>query len=95
MEQALEAGKQAVDYIAVGPVFATTTKENADPIVGVEGLAKICKEVDKPVVAIGGIKLENVRELLNAGVRSVAVIRDLLEGADVAVRTRDYLKELR
>src|SRR5215469_6411270 len=57
LEQAMEADSLPVDYIAVGPVFATSTKENPDPIVGVEALAQICGAVRKPVVAVGGITL--------------------------------------
>jgi thiamine-phosphate pyrophosphorylase len=90
MEQALGADNLAVDYIAVGPIFATSTKENPDPVVGLENLAAICKAVHKPVVAIGGIKLENARLAIEAGARCVAVIRDLLEDTDVAGRARRW-----
>src|SRR5947209_8415293 len=94
IEQALEAEKLPIDYIAVGPIFATTTKENPDPVVGLETLAKICNGIGKPVVAIGGIKLTNVADVLNAGASSVAVIGDLLGTRDVAVRTNGWLNEL-
>jgi thiamine-phosphate pyrophosphorylase len=94
IEQALEAEKLPIDYIAVGPIFATTTKENPDPVVGLETLAKICNTIGKPVVAIGGIKLTNVADVLNAGAGSVAVIGDLLGSRDVAVRTNGWLNEL-
>jgi thiamine-phosphate pyrophosphorylase len=62
MEQALAADKLPVDYIAVGPIFATASKENPDPVVGVEELARIVQSVQKPVVAIGGVTLENLRD---------------------------------
>ena len=93
-EQALEAANQPVDYIAVGPIFLTTTKENADPVVGLEALAKICGEAEKPVVAIGGITLENVMEVLKSGAASVAVIRDLLGASDVALRASTWSKRM-
>ena len=90
-EQAVEADRWPVDYVAVGPIFATTTKENPDPIVGVEGLAAICRAIHKPVVAIGGIKLENAPDVLRAGAASVAIIRDLLDTSDVALRCRQWV----
>jgi thiamine-phosphate pyrophosphorylase len=95
LEQALEASRLPVDYIAVGPVFPTSTKENPDPVVGVDGLAAICRGVNKPVVAIGGINLENLHEVFKAGAASVAVIRDLLNTADVASRCREWVEALR
>jgi len=90
-EQAMEADKQPVDYIAVGPIFATSTKENADPLVGLSRLSEICRAVRKPVVAIGGIQLEHAKDVFEAGAASVAVIRDLLETANVATRVRQWL----
>src|SRR5262249_36653961 len=57
LEQALEADKSPVDYIAVGPVFWTSSKENPDPVLGLEKLADVCRSVRKPVVAIGGITI--------------------------------------
>ena len=83
-----------MDYIAVGPVFPTSTKLNADPVVGIKGLAAICRAVHKPVVAIGGIKLENAREVLNAGAQSIAIIRDLLSSTDVKLRAREWIRAL-
>jgi thiamine-phosphate pyrophosphorylase len=93
-EQAVEADSLPIDYIAVGPVFATSTKENPDPVVGVEKLATICRAVQKPVVAIGGITLDNAEAALSAGAASVAVIRDLLAHEDVAKRARMFERGL-
>ena len=92
LRQALEANNLPVDYVAVGPIFATSTKPNADPVVGLERLASICKVVQKPVVAIGGIQLENVREVFHAGAISVAVIRGLLSVSDVEARARQWVE---
>jgi thiamine-phosphate pyrophosphorylase len=94
LEQAVEADSLPVDYIAVGPVFETSTKDNPDPVVGVEKLAIICLAVKKPVVAIGGITLDNAKAALSAGATSVAVIRDLLAHEDVAQRTRMFERGL-
>jgi thiamine-phosphate pyrophosphorylase len=95
MEQALHAEKLPVDYVAVGPVFATSSKVNPDPVVGVDQLTAICKAIRKPVVAIGGIKLENASEVLNAGAASIAVIRDILDTPDVASRVHNWIEVLK
>ncbi len=92
--QALEADSLPVDYVAVGPIFQTSTKLNADPVVGLNGLAAICSAIRKPVVAIGGIQLENVREVMDAGAHSIAVIRDLLSSADVQARAREWIRAI-
>ena len=94
LEQAVEADSLPVDYLAVGPVFATSTKDNPDPVVGIEKLSIICRAVKKPVVAIGGITLDNAKAALSAGATSVAVIRDLLAHEDVAQRTRMFERGL-
>jgi len=91
LEQALAASKLPADYIAVGPIFPTSTKLNAEPVVGLEKLATICKAVQKPVVAIGGIRLENAAEVLAAGPHSIAVVSDLLAAADIRARVREWI----
>ncbi|PYR66202.1 MAG: thiamine phosphate synthase, partial [Acidobacteria bacterium] len=93
-QQAVEADKLPVDYIAVGPIFPTSTKENPDPAVGLGGLQEISKVVYKPIVAIGGIRLENAAEVLKAGAHAIAVIRDLLDCVDVRARTRQWVEVL-
>jgi thiamine-phosphate pyrophosphorylase len=81
--QAISAVKLPIDYLAIGPVFATKTKENPDEIVGIEGIEKVCEAVgDFPLVAIGGITLENFQDVLDAGANSVAIISDLLSDAE-------------
>lgn len=90
LEQARQARDSLVDYLAVGPVFPTRTKENPDPVVDRQELVAIREEVAKPLVAIGGITLENVRPLFQSGVDSVAVIRDLLLAADIRQRAAGY-----
>jgi thiamine-phosphate diphosphorylase len=92
--QAKAATGKPVDYIAVGPVFETRTKANSSPVVGLRGLETICGSVDLPVVAIGGIRLENACDALRAGARSVAVISDLISTGDVRDRARRFLEKL-
>jgi thiamine-phosphate pyrophosphorylase len=93
MKQALLADEMPIDYLAVGPIYPTSTKQNPDPVVGLENLKRICSSVSKPVVAIGGITLDRAAEVLNAGAASVAVISDLLRD-DIANRTRRWLSLL-
>jgi thiamine-phosphate pyrophosphorylase len=76
--QVREADGWPVDYVAVGPVFATTSKANPDPVVGLEGVRFARSLTSKPLVAIGGITRENCREVIAAGADSVAVISDLV-----------------
>jgi thiamine-phosphate pyrophosphorylase len=71
----LAAGElTSADYVAIGPVFATGTKQNPDPVVGVNGVRRARAMTKKPLVAIGGITLENCRAVRDAGADSVAVI---------------------
>ena len=93
IDQAREADRLPVDYIAVGPIFQTSSKANPDPVVGLEGLAVISNAVRKPIVAVGGITRENARDVFKAGAHSVAVIRDLLDCPDVEARTREWINE--
>jgi thiamine-phosphate pyrophosphorylase len=94
LKQALDADAGPADYIAVGPVFTTSTKEDAAPVVGLEPLKEICRQIRKPVVAIGGITLDSAMDVLRCGVASVAVIGDLLKHENVADRTRKWVRRL-
>ena len=77
-EQLAEADKTSADYVAIGPVFATTSKEKPDPVVGLEGVRRARQLTRKPLVAIGGITRANAASVIDAGADSVAVISDLL-----------------
>ena len=77
--QVREADSAPADYIAVGPVFATSSKRNPDPVIGLEGVKEARRATRKPLVAIGGINRTNCRDVIAAGADSVAVISDLLE----------------
>ena len=91
LEQLREAGRTSADYIAVGPIFPTATKENPDPVVGLEFLRAARQLTRKPLVAIGGITIESAADVFRAGADSLAVIRDLLAAPDPAERAREYL----
>ena len=77
-EQLVEADKTSADYLAIGPVFATSSKVNPDPIVGLDGVRRARALTRKPLVAIGGITRANARSVIDAGADSVAVISDLI-----------------
>ena len=91
-EQLAEADKTSADYLAIGPVFATSSKANPDPIVGLEGLRRARELTRKPLVAIGGITRENARSVIDAGADSVAVISDLLR--DPRKSSEEFLRVL-
>jgi thiamine-phosphate pyrophosphorylase len=77
-EQLREADLTSADYLAIGPVFATLSKENPDPVVGLEAVRRARALTGKPLVAIGGITRANAISVIEAGADSVAVISDLL-----------------
>lgn len=90
-EQLREANLTSADYIAVGPIFPTATKENPDPAVGLELLRAARRLTKKPLVAIGGITIESAEAVYRAGADSVAVVQDLISAGDPARRAREYL----
>jgi thiamine-phosphate pyrophosphorylase len=77
-EQVRDADLTSADYLAIGPVFATSSKEKPDPVVGLEGVRRARVLTRKPLVAIGGITRANAASVIEAGADSVAVISDLL-----------------
>ncbi len=92
--QAEQAEGSPAEYVAIGPIFPTASKEHPDPTLGLEGLRRVRCVVKKPLVAIGGITLENAKSVIEAGADSVAVIRDLMIAPDIARRVEEYLREL-
>jgi thiamine-phosphate pyrophosphorylase len=87
--QLLAAAEEPADYLALGPIYSTGSKENPDPVVGIDGLRLLRPLTSRPLVAIGGITRVNVAEVLAAGADSVAVISDLFP--EVRSRTEDWL----
>jgi len=77
-EQVAEADQTSADYIAIGPVFATVSKQNPDLIIGLDGVRRARALTRKPLVAIGGVARSNCRSVIDAGADSVAVISDLI-----------------
>jgi thiamine-phosphate pyrophosphorylase len=84
-DEEARAGQAAgAAYIGAGPVWATPSKPDADPPIGLEGLASICRAVTVPVVAIGGVDAANARECLAAGAAGVAVVRAAMDAKAVS-----------
>ena len=78
-EQVRAVTSGSADYVAVGPVFATSSKADPDPVIGLQGVRLARSLTRKPLVAIGGITRKNCRSVLEAGADAVAVISDLLD----------------
>jgi thiamine-phosphate pyrophosphorylase len=77
-KQVAAADQTSADYIAIGPVFATLSKANPEPVIGVDGIREARRHTGKPLVAIGGITRANCLSVMDAGADSVAVISDLI-----------------
>lgn len=88
LEQALQAERDGADYVGAGPIFATATKPDAAPPIGLEGLAEICRGVSIPVIAIGGINAENAGAVIAAGAAGVAVVSAVVAAPDVEAAAR-------
>jgi thiamine-phosphate pyrophosphorylase len=92
-EQLAEADQTSADYLAIGPVFSTSSKDKADPVVGLEGVRRARQLTRKPLVAIGGITRANAASVIEAGADSVAVISDLLR--DPRKSAEEFFRVLR
>jgi len=91
LEQALAADSEPVDYIAIGPIYQTSTKDNPDQVVGLENVTAVRRRISKPLVAIGGISLHTATSVSEAGADSIAVVSDLFSAGDIAERMRAFL----
>ncbi|MGB7848713.1 MAG: thiamine phosphate synthase [Candidatus Acidiferrum sp.] len=93
-EQFEKAAASWADYVAIGPIFATTSKANPDPVVGTDLIRQVRPLTRKPIVAIGGIRLENAAQVMEAGADSVSVISDILGAVDPAQQARKFIQRL-
>ncbi len=90
--QARAAAPLPVQYIGFGPVYGSSTKPGANPVTGLRSLRRACAIVDKPVVAIGGIGLEQLREVLDCGAHSVAAISALMGSGSIAREMEKFIR---
>jgi len=97
--QLREAAAEPVDYVALGPIFSTASKQNPDPVVGLEELRRLRSLTEKPLVAIGGITRSNALNAIDAGADSVAILGDLFpDGVSlqaVGKRAEEWIQLLR
>jgi thiamine-phosphate pyrophosphorylase len=91
LEQFQSAAQSSADYIAVGPIFSTSSKSNPDPIVGLDFIRKMRTLTPKPIVGIGGISLDRAKSVIEAGADSVAVISGILSAPNPSQRARAYM----
>jgi thiamine-phosphate pyrophosphorylase len=96
VDQALEAVKLPIDYLAIGPIFPTTSKPDTFPVIGLKGLRAVRRAIgDFPLVAIGGITHANARDAIEAGADSVALISALLADTNrITETTRSLIQSL-
>jgi thiamine-phosphate pyrophosphorylase len=88
-----DASAEPVDYVAIGPIFATSSKQNPDPVVGLDGLRRCRALSTRPLVAIGGITRETAASVFTAGADAVAVIGDLLAETCTGATLRRRMEE--
>jgi len=87
LEQAHAAQREGADYIGFGPIFATPTKPNYAPV-GLSNIKRVHEEVSLPIFCIGGIKIDNLEQVISAGARRVAIVSGLLKAPDIAKYAR-------
>jgi thiamine-phosphate pyrophosphorylase len=92
-DQVTAAASQGPDYLGFGPIFASTTKRDHDPVVGLEGLRKVRALTDLPIFAIGGITLETVRQVREAEADGVAIVSAVLTAPNIGEAVRAFIKQ--
>lgn len=95
VKQAQKAEKEGADYIAIGPIFATSSKAKAGPAKGTQIISQVKEMIKIPLVAIGGINLDNIDKTLEAGADGIAVINAVFQEADVGSATRGLSEKIR
>lgn len=95
VQEAIQAEKEGADFITLGPVFYTPSKAGYGEPVGLDILRAVCSSVSLPVLAIGGIKLENVKDVINSGAKGVAVISAILGAVNIKDAVEIFLRCLK
>lgn len=93
-DQVREATAGQPDYLGFGPIFTPGSKQDHDPVVGLEGLRAMRALTSLPVFAIGGIQIDQVREVLRAGANGVAVISAILKAQDIGQAVKSFLAQM-
>ena len=92
LEQALQAEEEGADYINIGPIFPTRTKEGVESVLGPEAIATISSQIKVPFTVMGGIREDNMKEVLAKGARRVAMVSAITKAVDIAAKVK-FLKE--
>jgi thiamine-phosphate pyrophosphorylase len=92
--QVIEATSQGADYLGFGPIFATGTKPDHEPVVGIDGLAAIRRLTPLPVFAIGGVTLSTIEAVTKAGANGVALISAICMSPDITGTVREFMKRV-
>jgi thiamine-phosphate pyrophosphorylase len=95
LEQALQAVKDGADYINIGPIFPTRTKEGVERVLGPEAISTISPHVEVPFTVMGGINEENIEQVLAQGARRVAMVTAITRAADIAKKVRSLQDKIR
>ena len=93
-EQVQEASAEKPDYLGFGPIFTPGSKQDHDPVVGLEGLRIMRSLTSMPVFAIGGIQLDQVGAVISAGANGVAVISAILKATDIGHVVKEFLTRM-
>ena len=95
LEQALQAQKDGADYINIGPIFSTKTKEGVESVLGPETIAKISPQIRVPFTVMGGINEENIDQVLAYGARRVAMVTAITKAADITAKVKSLKEKIR
>jgi len=95
LEEAKRAEADGADYIAFGAIFPTATKGPDHPIQGIEKLREVVNAIGKPIVAIGGIKRQNLSQIIDSGASAAAMITALTQADDISSETKWYVEKLK
>lgn len=94
LEQALQAVEEGADYINVGPIFATQTKQHSGPPLGLDLFRQVSRLVKIPITVMGGINLDNLNEVLEAGARRIAVVSAVTSVENIAETVRQFRRKI-
>ena len=94
LEQALQAEKDGADYINIGPIFSTKTKQGVESVLGPEAIAKISPRIKVPFTVMGGISEDNIDEVLAKGARRVAMVSAITKAADIAAKVKSLREKI-
>jgi thiamine-phosphate pyrophosphorylase len=93
-EQALQAEKDGADYINIGPIFITKTKEGVESSLGPEAIARISPQIKVPFTVMGGVNEANIDQVLAQGARRVAMVTGITRAADIAAKVRSLREKI-